>query len=95
MTHGTNTGYNHHGCRCEACTEAHRGVCADIRHTKQAQAKARKRAEVVVMTKAAPRGELTPMADLDLAISLGWGDTPWSKLPADWKTRAKTERRRA
>lgn len=30
---------------------------------------------------------LTPLADLDLAVSLGWGDVPQDQLPPDWRTR--------
>jgi hypothetical protein len=32
------------------------------------------------------------MSDLDLKISLGWGDTKQYKLPADWRTRRKEEK---
>lgn len=28
---------------------------------------------------------LQPMSDLNLAIRNGWGDTPQSKLPPDWR----------
>ncbi len=31
----------------------------------------------------------TPLSDLDLMIANGWGDTPQSKLPEDWRTRHK------
>ena len=30
-----------------------------------------------------------PFADLDLAMKLGWDDTPGLKLPRDWRTRKK------
>jgi hypothetical protein len=31
--------------------------------------------------------ELQPISDLDLMIRNGWGDTPQTKIPADWRTR--------
>jgi hypothetical protein len=31
--------------------------------------------------------KLQPMPDLDLMIRNGWGDTPQTKLPCDWRTR--------
>lgn len=33
--------------------------------------------------------DFTPMADIDLMIRNGWGDTPQPKIPADWRTRKK------
>ena len=35
---------------------------------------------------------LQPMADLDLMIRNGWGDTPQTKLPSDWRTRRNPRR---
>jgi hypothetical protein len=32
-------------------------------------------------------GRCETFADIELAIALGWGDTPQYKLPADWRTR--------
>jgi hypothetical protein len=32
-------------------------------------------------------GRCESFADIELAIALGWGDTPQYKLPADWRTR--------
>jgi hypothetical protein len=32
---------------------------------------------------------LQPLSDLDLMIKNGWGDTPQTKLPADWRTKVK------
>ena len=32
------------------------------------------------------------IAELDLAIELGWGETPQYRLPKDWRTRRKGER---
>lgn len=34
----------------------------------------------------------TSMSDLDLMIKNGWGDTPQSKIPEDWRTRKKMGR---
>ena len=33
--------------------------------------------------------ELTPMSDLDLMIANGWGDTPQSEMPPDWRERKR------
>ena len=33
------------------------------------------------------QASLTPLSDLDLMIKLGWGDTPQTQLPADWRER--------
>lgn len=35
---------------------------------------------------------LTPISDIDLMIRNGWGDTPQTKLPKDWRTRTKKGR---
>ncbi len=32
---------------------------------------------------------LQPMSDLDLMIENGWGSTPQTQIPADWRTRKK------
>ncbi len=32
---------------------------------------------------------LQPMSDLDLMIENGWGNTPQTQIPADWRTRKK------
>jgi hypothetical protein len=37
----------------------------------------------------APSALPTTMEDLDLAIRNGFGDTPQSKLPKDWRTHRK------
>ena len=36
------------------------------------------------------RVPLTAISDLDLAIKLGWGDTPQTELPDDWRTRKRS-----
>ena len=35
------------------------------------------------------RVSLKPISDLDLMIANGWGDTPQSRLPLDWRTRKR------
>ncbi len=37
---------------------------------------------------------LQPMSDLDLMIANGWGSTPQTQIPADWRTRKKPADRR-
>ena len=86
MKHGTITGYNHHKCRCEECTAANT----------ERRAEHRTKPEPVVFIRPTPQTRgLTPMSDLDLALKLGWGDTLWNKLPADWRERQKAQRKRA
>ena len=34
---------------------------------------------------------LTPMSDIDLMIANGWGNTPQTRIPEDWRTRIKTQ----
>ena len=48
------------------------------------------RADALVVN--APSLNLQPMSELNLKIANGWGDTPQTKLPPDWRTRKKPER---
>ena len=48
------------------------------------------RADALVVD--APALNLQLMSELDLKIANGWGDTPQTKLPPDWRTRKKSER---
>ncbi len=43
--------------------------------------------EQAPVEKVSPDIDRGPMTTLDLAIRMGWGDTPQYKLPKDWRTR--------
>jgi hypothetical protein len=38
---------------------------------------------------------LQPLSDLDLKIASGWGDTPQTDIPADWRTNPKPAKAKA
>ena len=48
---------------------------------------AEQRGRSPVIRRFGAKASLTPMSDIDLMIKMGWGDTPQSDLPADWRTR--------
>lgn len=45
--------------------------------------------------KAYPPVKLQPLSDLDLMIENGWGDTPQTSIPADWRTHKKSAKKPA
>jgi hypothetical protein len=67
--------------------ENHRGLCFGARVRKADTGVRLLRSDSLVTPRVEPAKRDPELRDLDLAIRNGWGDTPQSKMPPDWRTR--------